>query len=107
MIEAKEAVVENIVAGDIFPYFEFIDASLVRPVATANIACLNPCTFLEDCIQYHDELSSKGRYSREHKKVHDIIGMANCEDSAQLSPKGEFLKELSKGCLCFECLSFT
>jgi len=69
----------------VFPKFEFIDPSLVRSVENANIACLEPCSFLEDCIQYHDELITKGISSNIHKKVHDTIGVANCESSADLT----------------------
>ena len=75
-------MVEDIADRGNLPKFEFIDETLVRPVSTANIVCLNPCPFLEDCIQYHDEVLSKGRHSKEHKKVHDIIGVANCDDDA-------------------------
>ena len=66
------------------PKFSFIDTSLVREVKDVNIVCLEPCPFLEDCIQYHDELLIKGRKSSKHKAVHDAIGVPNCGSPAHL-----------------------
>ena len=66
------------------PKFSFIDPSLVREVKDVNIVCREPCPFLEDCIQYHDELLIKGRKSSKHKAVHDAIGVPNCGSPAHL-----------------------
>ena len=82
------------------PEFHFINPSLVRVVGDANIVCLDPCPFLEDCMQYHAELVEKGRQSTFHKEVHDQIGVANCKKSAalkgqcKLAFKDKFSEEL-------------
>ena len=67
------------------PVFEFINPEAVRQVKDANIICLEPWPFLEDALQYHDELLLKGRTSAVHKAVHDAIGVAGCDDFAELS----------------------
>ena len=67
---------------------------------TKNICMLEPCEKLEDSLQYHDELLGKGLSSDEHLKVHNAIGVADCEETAakcgqcKAAFKEKFCKEL-------------
>ena len=97
VVRSQEDEKEKIVTP---PEFKFIEAKRVRKISTANIVCLEPCPFLEDCLEYHDDLVRKGRKSKIHKQVHDSIGVANCEYSGELTGqcklafKENFSKEL-------------
>ena len=82
--DSDEADLDENEVEVLVPKFSFIDPSLVREVKDVNIVCLEPCPFLEDCIQYHDELLIKGRKCSKHKGVHDAIGVPNCGSPAHL-----------------------
>ena len=60
--------------------FEIINPEAVRQVKDVNIIFLEPCPFLEDSLQYHDELLLKGQTSAVYKALHDVIKVTGCED---------------------------
>ena len=78
--------------------FEFINPAAVMLIEDKNLVCLEPCELLEDCLQYHDELLSKGRTNSLYKRIHDAIGVAKCEESADLCRqcKTAFKEKFSK-----------